>query len=112
VTELSYAKLVEDSWGDATTIHNLSQLQSALGWMWVSFQEWEDSAFGSVRRDLQRLHWELEAVRRRSLFTGPSHEERRLMARISELLAREETMEKQRSWITWLKEGDRNTTLF
>jgi hypothetical protein len=35
--ELSYAKLVEDSWGDATIVHNLSQLQSAPGWMWVSF---------------------------------------------------------------------------
>ena len=34
------------------------------------------------------------------------------MARISELLAREETMEKQRSRITWLRGDDCNTKLF
>jgi hypothetical protein len=34
------------------------------------------------------------------------------VARISELLAREETMEKQWSCITWLRGGDCNTKLF
>lgn len=34
------------------------------------------------------------------------------MARISELLSREEIMEKQRARIDWLKEGDRNTAFF
>jgi hypothetical protein len=34
------------------------------------------------------------------------------MARISELLSREETMEKQRARMEWLKYGDRNTSLF
>jgi len=34
------------------------------------------------------------------------------MTRISELLAREEIMEKQRARTTWLKEGDRNTKFF
>jgi len=31
---------------------------------------------------------------------------------MAELLSREEIMEKQRSRITWLKEGDRNTQMF
>lgn len=34
------------------------------------------------------------------------------MSQISELLAREEIMEKQRSCLDWLKDGDRNTSLF
>lgn len=50
--------------------------------------------------------------RGRSIGSGPSRKERQLMARISELLSREETMEKQRARIEWLKYGDRNTSLF
>lgn len=34
------------------------------------------------------------------------------MARISEMLSREEIMEKQRSRLDWLKDGDRNTAMF
>jgi hypothetical protein len=44
--------------------------------------------------------------------TGPLAEERRIMARLAEVLAREEAMEKQRSRIQWLHEGDRNTNFF
>jgi hypothetical protein len=40
------------------------------------------------------------------------YHERRLMARISEMLSREECMAKQRSRIDWLNDGDRNTALF
>jgi hypothetical protein len=34
------------------------------------------------------------------------------MARISEMLSREEIMERQRSCLDWLKDGDRNTAMF
>jgi hypothetical protein len=34
------------------------------------------------------------------------------MAEISELLSREEAMEKQRSHVQWLRDGDSNTSFF
>jgi translation initiation factor IF-3 len=42
----------------------------------------------------------------------PTKEECDLMKRISDILAREEIMMKQRSRVQWLKEGDRNKSFF
>lgn len=92
----SYLGLVKDLWGDAHSVHNLDQLPHKLGRMQESFQRWEQSIFGSVKRELRSLRKELEAEWGLSLLAGPSRREKQLMARISELLAREEIMEKQR----------------
>jgi hypothetical protein len=54
----------------------------------------------------------LEKARANSLRSGPTKEECELMKKISDLLAREEAMMKQRSRIQWLAEGDRNTAFF
>lgn len=66
----------------------------------------DHTVFGSVRQEVRRLHWELENVRSSSLHLGPSRWELQIMTHISELLAREKIMEKQRSRLTWLKEGN------
>jgi hypothetical protein len=42
----------------------------------------------------------------------PLEEKKQIMARISEMLSREEIMEKQRARVDWLRDGDRNTALF
>lgn len=76
-------------------------------------KEWEASTFGSVKKELASLRRELERVQQqRSLHAGPSREERRILSKISELLTREEIMEKQRSWQDWVKDGDRNTAFY
>lgn len=80
-----------------------------LGTVW-KLGVWEE--FGSVNRHLKDMRARLEHIRSMSLGTGPSPSKKYLMRRISELLSREEAMARQRSRITWLLEGDRNTGFF
>ena len=51
-------------------------------------------------------------MRANSMWKGPTTEERRLVSTISELLAREEMMEKQHPGVTWLAKGDQNIGFF
>lgn len=61
---------------------------------------------------MKDLRAELESERSSTLYRGPTDKERSVMAKLADVLAREETMERQRSRIAWLKEGDRNTKFF
>ena len=103
---------VRGAWVPGNGAVTLRQVCRQLEQVQGSLQTWESSVFGSVRKDLAKLRTELERVRGGNMGTGPSPQERRIMAPISELLSREECMEKQRSRIDWQKDGDRNTGLF
>jgi hypothetical protein len=108
----SYMALIRDSWDQNPVGQDLEAMHSKLRSMQANLQTWDKNVFGSVKKNLADLRKELELERGRRLRAGPSRYEKSLMSRISELLSREEMMEKQRSRVDWLKEGDRNTSFF
>jgi hypothetical protein len=54
----------------------------------------------------------MDELRHQSVRRGPTREECEIAKCIAELLAREEVMEKRRSRVDWMRDGNRNTGVF
>jgi hypothetical protein len=90
----------------------MQELERKLKTLSGSLDAWGKETFGHVRKETRELKSRLETLRGQPHRLGPSHEELKLVERLLELNHREETMWRQRSWIQWLAEGDRNTRFF
>lgn len=100
------------AWDPGEGAPYLGMVSLALGQMQSALSSWDKDEFWCVKRKLRKLRSELEKERSSTLYKGPTGRERRLMSQLSELVAMEEIMEKQRSRVQWLHEGDRNTEFF
>lgn len=103
-----YDAMVTNAWAEAGRYVNGAGVCSKLHHLTRSMQAWGRTVFGSIRRQLAMLKDQLRDAKERGLVTGYTQEVRDVEGQLKEIYEREEIMQKQRSRVGWLKEGDRS----
>ena len=107
--DASLGERISQAWEGEGSKGDLGTISSALRGVMKALKEWSSVQFGSVRKELERLRAllaELQANGNDDLAV------KNTIRTMNELLYREEMMWLQRSRISWLREGDRNTKFF
>lgn len=74
--------------------------------------QWSRDNFGNIQKDLSEIRDRLVQIQAGDYSEEDIREEQTLMDKYNKILINEEIFWRQRSRITWIKEGDRNNKFF
>ena len=104
--------VVEDAWARGASKDFESPLSSYLSECQHSLISWNNASFGHLGKKLVALQARLEALECKKGSSATLGEFDCTRSEINKLLDAEEVMWRQRSRISWLKHGDKNTSFF
>jgi hypothetical protein len=103
---------IEEAWEGSPPCSNLSDLVKKLNTTRNHMHSWSKETFGSVTKNVNRLRNKIKSLWKKPRSAWREAAIRQATAELDEILHREEMMWRQRSRVTWLQEGDRNTKYF
>lgn len=103
---LGLAEVVANSWTQNKPTGSLGSVDASLKQLMKDLKAWSTANFGNVLKEIEALRSQLADLQ---LARADRAHIRGKMNQLDELLYREEMMWLQRSRITWLTEGERNT---
>ncbi|KAI5334024.1 hypothetical protein L3X38_024157 [Prunus dulcis] len=104
--------IIANAWNTSFTGMLMYQVCEKIKTTRIQLMQWQRSMFGTTKTEIQRVRSQLDVVWRQPNSENTTATYHLLMSQLDSLLSREQAFWKQRSKVSWLKEGDRNTRFF